>query len=143
MAWLDLRENKFYNWRQRYGKVNEHNAWIPRDHWLEDWEKKAIIDYAKNHPLDGYRRMTFDMIDQDLVCVSPSSTYRVLKGEGLLGRHSYSPSKKGTGFEQPLVVHEHWHTDIAYLNIGGTFYYLSALLDGCSRFIIHWTSARA
>src|SRR5713101_5922670 len=23
---------------QRYGRVNEHNGWIPRDFWLEAWE---------------------------------------------------------------------------------------------------------
>ncbi len=33
-----------------YGKVNEHNGWIPRDFWLEDWERKAIIDFHLGHP---------------------------------------------------------------------------------------------
>ena len=28
--------------------------------------------------------------------------------------------------------------DIAYLNIASTFYYLCLVLDGCSRFIVHW-----
>jgi len=27
---------------------------------------------------------------------------------------------------------------VSYLNICGTFYYLCSLLDGCSRFIVHW-----
>ena len=39
---------------------------------------------------------------------------------------------------QPLQPHEHWHVDISYLNIAGTFYFLCAILDGCSRFIVHW-----
>ena len=30
---------------ERYGKVNEHNGRVPRDWWLEDWEKQAIIDF--------------------------------------------------------------------------------------------------
>ena len=46
-------------------------------------------------------------------------------------------SKKGNGFEQPLKPHEHWHTDISYINVGGTFYYLITLLDGFSRYIVH------
>ena len=33
---MGMPDGKFYNWRQRYGKVNEHNGWIPRDHWLEE-----------------------------------------------------------------------------------------------------------
>ena len=39
---------------------------------------------------------------------------------------------------QPLRPHEHWHIDVSHLNICGTFYYLCSLLDGCSRFIVHW-----
>ena len=34
--------------------------------------------------------------------------------------------------------HEHWHVDISYLNIMGTFFYLCSVLDGCSRFLLHW-----
>src|SRR5690606_18650704 len=49
-----------------------------------------------------------------------------------------SPSKKGTGFVQPLAPHEHWHIDISYLNLLGTFFYLCAVLDGASRAIVHW-----
>jgi putative transposase len=39
---------------------------------------------------------------------------------------------------QPLRPHEHWHVDVSYINICGTFYYLCSVLDGCSRFIVHW-----
>jgi transposase InsO family protein len=39
---------------------------------------------------------------------------------------------------QPLKPHEHWHVDVSYINIAGTFYYQCSILDGCSRFIVHW-----
>jgi len=78
------------------------------------------------------------MLDDDIVAVSPSSVYRVLKAAGRLDRHQNSPSKKGTGFVQPSAPHKHWHVDISYLNLGGTFYYLCSLLDGYSRFLVHW-----
>ena len=48
------------------------------------------------------------------------------------------PSKKGTGFAQPLGPHEHWHIDVSYINLSGTFYYLCSILDGYSRSIVHW-----
>jgi transposase InsO family protein len=48
------------------------------------------------------------------------------------------PSRKGTGFDQPLQPHQHWHIDVSYLNVCGTFYYLCSVLDGCSRFLVHW-----
>lgn len=138
LLWLGLARSKWHNWKKRYGKVNEHNAWIPRDHWLEESEKKAILDFHQQYPLEGYRRLTFMMLDADVVAVSPSSVYRVLKEAGVLAKHNTKPSKKGTGFVQPLRPHEHWHVDVSYLNIAGTFYYLCSILDGCSRYIVHW-----
>jgi putative transposase len=138
LLWLGLTTSKWHNWKKRYGKANEHNAWIPRDHWLEAQEKKAILDFHQEHPLDGYRRLTFMMLDANVVAVSPSSVYRVLKEAGVLDRHNVKPSLKGTGFVQPLRPHEHWHVDVSYINIAGTFYYLCSILDGCSRYSVHW-----
>jgi transposase InsO family protein len=138
IEWLQIAASKFYDWRTRYGKVNEHNAWIPRDHWLEEWEKEAIIDFHHQNPLEGYRRLTFMMLDRDVVAVSPSSVWRVLSRAGLLRRWNKKPSLKGTGFQQPLRPHEHWHLDVSYINISGTFYYLCSVLDGASRYVVHW-----
>jgi putative transposase len=138
VSWLGVAASKFHDWRQRYGLANEHNALVPRDWWLEDWEKKAILDYHAEHPLEGYRRLAFMMLDADVVAVSPSSVYRVLKSVDLITHHNSKPSLKGKGFQQPLSPHEHWHTDISYINVAGTFFYLCSLLDGCSRFLVHW-----
>ena len=138
LVWIGLATSKWHNWKSRYGKVNEHNAWIPRDHWLDEAEKTAIVNFHAEHPLEGYRQLTFMMLDADVVAASPSSVYRVLKQAGVLERHNLKPSKKGQGFVQPLLPHEHWHVDVSYLNVGGTFYYLCSILDGCSRYIVHW-----
>ncbi len=138
VGWLGISSSKFYDWKQRYGKVNEHNSWIPRDHWLEDSEKQAILDFESRFPLEGYRRLAFMMLDADVVAASPSSVYRVLKKAGRIDAFNGAPSRKGTGFCQPLLPHQHWHVDISHINISGTFYYLASLLDGCSRSIVHW-----
>ena len=135
---LGISRSKFYNWRLRYGKVNEHNSWIPRDFWLTDAERLSIINYYGDNPLEGYRRLTYMMMDEDIVAVSPSSVYRVLLNAGLLNRWNHAQSKKGTGFTQPLKPHEHWHIDISYINISGTFYYMCSILDGFSRYLVHW-----
>src|SRR5439155_20595982 len=82
--------------------------------------------------------LTFMMLDADVVPVSPASVWRVLKQAGLLSRWKSKPSRKGTGFEQPLQPHQHWHIDISYINLSGTFYYLCSILDGFSRFLVHW-----
>ncbi|MFM9114649.1 MAG: IS3 family transposase, partial [Planctomycetota bacterium] len=53
LGWLELSTSKFHQWKDRYGKANEHNGKIPRDWWLENWEKQAILDYHERHPLEG------------------------------------------------------------------------------------------
>ena len=79
------------------------------------------------------------MIDDDLVAASPSSVYRVLRNAGVLGKRGQpKPSSKGTGFRQPSAPHRHWHVDVSYINVGGTFYYLCNVLDGYSRYLVHW-----
>lgn len=138
LKWLKLSPKKYYSWIKRYGKINNHNRLIPRDFWITSKEKEAIIEFAKNNPLEGYRRLTYMMIDSDIAAVSLATTYRILKSEGLIGNKNGNPSSKGTGFVQPLEPHQHWHTDFSYINITGTFYYLCCVLDGCSRYIVEW-----
>lgn len=138
IRWLGVARSKFFDWKKRYGKANEHNAEVPRDFWIEPEERQKVLAFHARNPLEGYRRLTFMMLDQDVVAISPSTTYRVLSAAGRLDRWKRRPSRKGTGFVQPLAPHEHWHIDIAYLNIAGTFYYLCSLLDGQSRAIVHW-----
>ena len=43
IRWLGMATSKFYRWRERYGCVPEHNAWVPRDFWREDWEKLPVV----------------------------------------------------------------------------------------------------
>jgi hypothetical protein len=138
VGWLGIAQSKFSDWKKRYGQVNEHNGWIPRDHWLEEWEKQAILDFERKNDLEGYRRLTFMMLDADIVAVSPSSVYRVLKNAGRIGRSQNKSSLKGTGFIQPEKPHKHWHIDVSFLNLHGTFYFLTSILDGYSRSIVHF-----
>jgi len=136
---IGLNEQKFYEWKSKFGEPFKHNGQQPRDFWLTEAEKATIIEYAKNQSKSGYRRMCYEMIDADMVAVSPTTVFRILRDNGLLNRYPRpSPTKKGTGFEQPLKPNEHWHIDISYLNICGTFYYLCSILDGWSRKIIAW-----
>jgi len=138
VGWLNITRSKFNSWKERYGKVNEHNKLVPRDFWLEPWEKDLIETFFYKHQDQGYRRLTYMMMDEDVVYVSPSTVYRVLKNKGLLRRWAHKKSTKGNGFVQPLKAHAHWHNDITYVNINGTFYYLSIVLDGFSRYVVHW-----
>lgn len=91
---------------------------------LLEWERQEIINYKRAHPEVGYRRLTFMMLDEKRVAVSPSSVLNVLQDAKLSSRWTRSAggaSRKG--FEQPIRIHEQWHTDISYLNLLGTHYF--------------------
>jgi transposase InsO family protein len=135
---IGISSSKYYSWIDRKDQVNNHNGIIPKNHWILDFERQAIINYAKEHPGEGYRRLTYMMIDDNIAAVSPSTTYRVLKSSGLLNRWSkVKKSSKGSGFIQPTRPHQHWHTDIKYVNFHGTFLFLISVIDGYSRYIVH------
>jgi transposase InsO family protein len=135
---IDIDSSKYYSWSKREGQPNYHNGRIPKQNWLLQWEKDSIIAYAKSHLGEGYRRLTYMMMDEDIVAVSPSSTYRVLRSAGLLNRwNETKTNSKGNGFIQPLSPNEHWHVDIKYVNFKGTFLFLISVIDGYSRYNVH------
>ena len=130
--------SKFQDWQKRYGKPNSHNGKNPRNWWIMDCEKEAIIAYYRERTNEGYRRLTYKMIDEDIAAVSPSTVYMILKANDLLCRwNNKKTSSKGNGFKQPKAPHDHWHIDIAYVNVMGSFMFLISVLDGYSRMILH------
>ncbi len=58
---------KFFEWRERYGKANEHDSKAPRDFWLLPEERQAILDFHARNPLEGYRRLAFMMLVSPVV----------------------------------------------------------------------------
>jgi transposase InsO family protein len=135
---LGVAPAQYYRWATRYGTVNMPDGRVPRDHALLPVERDRILAFHAQHPLVGYRQLAFLLLDANVVAVSPATVYRVLRAAGVLDRWHRTPSRKGTGFTQPQAPHEHWHIDISYVNIAGTFYYLCAVLDGATRFLVHW-----
>ncbi len=138
VKWIGISRSKFYEWKKRYGKVNEHNASIPRDHWTTPEEQRAVIEYHDNHPGNGYRRLTYMMMDEDVVALSPTTVYRILKRAGKLWRPPVVSSRRGKGFAQPHRAHRDWHIDFSHVRVAGTFYHLCSIIDGFSRYIVAW-----
>ena len=80
---------------------------VPRKGWLLDWEKRAVLDYQRNHPKEGHGRLTLMTLDAGIVAVSPNSVYRVLKDADRLSEQARKHATKGKGFIQPKQAHEH------------------------------------
>ena len=145
LPYIGLCRVKYYKWVKRSGTANHHNGKIPKTHWLTPDEVKAIENFAREHYAesdyflkDGYRRVAYKMLDLNIVAVSPSSVYRILKKAGLLNKwNTNKRNLKGTGFNQPDYPHKHWHVDIKYLSFNGSFLFLISVLDGYSRYVVH------
>lgn len=143
---IGLNKVTYYRWLKRTGQPNKHNGKIPKSHWLTPEEIEKIESYAREHYSfndyylrDGYRRITYNMLDEDIAAASQSSVYRVLKAAGLLNQwNTAKKNLKGSGFKQPYGPHKHWHTDIKYLNFNGIFLFLISVIDGYSHYIIHY-----
>jgi len=137
---LGFPKSRYYDWKQREEQER-----------LEDWtgevgvsphailpeEKQAVVAYALGHPKDGYRRLTWQMVDEDVAYVSPSSVYRILRDADLLYRWKRS-ARSGEPPPEPTKPNERWHTDLMYLRVEDTWYFLVTVLDAYSRYVVHW-----
>ena len=98
-----------------------------------------MLDFQTVYPDAGYLRLTYMLIDPDIVAVSPASVLRELNQSGRVRKAAPTGSLRMLLASCRLSPdNEHWHIDIAHINIHGTFYYLCAALDGASRFLIAW-----
>src|SRR5438552_3977631 len=129
---LGLRPTVFYRWQKEFFE-NGSAAFQSKERPARQVEEKQKrIEFLEK------KVQTKDEVLAEVMAVSPASVWRVLKQAGLLSRWKSKPSRKGTGFEQPPQPHQHWHIDVSYINVSGTFYYLCSVLDGYSRFLVHW-----
>ena len=79
------------------------------------------------------------MNDAEAVFLTESDVYSILSRHDLLGPLAKPGSSAADEYRhKPTSVHEHWHTDLAYVKIRGIFYFLSMILDGYSRMILGW-----
>lgn len=95
---LSLSKSRYYDWIKRQGQPNRHNGKTPKSYWLLPLEREAIIEYCRDKTGEGYRRLTYQMLDKDIVAVSPSTVYRVLKAAGLLKRWNSKKNKEREWF---------------------------------------------
>jgi transposase InsO family protein len=137
-GYAGVSRSTWHEWQKRRGEATKHNGNLPKYHWLTPGEQEAIISYCRERLEQGYRRLTYQMLDADIAAVSCSAVYTTLKRANVTKKWAVTGEESGKGFIQPEGVHEHWHTDFSYLRIGGNFYYFVAVLDGFSRMILAW-----
>lgn len=136
---IGLTRALYYRWRERRakGELEDRKPEAPDLYQALPEEEDAVKTYALEHPRDGYRRLSWMMVDEDVAYLSPSSVYRILDNNDLLCRWKPSVSV-GRKPEPPSHPHQQWHTDLMYLWIRGRWYFFIGILDSFSRYILYW-----
>jgi len=136
---LRLKRSVYFSWKLKSrGNVREDGSGKREQlSRLLPEEEAAIVSYAKAHPPEGYRRLGWMMVDEDVAYVSPSTVYNVLDQHDLLYRWK-RPEASVTKVTPPSSPNQRWHTDIMYLWLADRWYFFVGVIDGYSRYVVHW-----
>ncbi len=105
---------------------------------ITPFEREAIRSYALSHTELYHRKLAYRMLDEDIVVVSPSTVYRILKDCSII--------RQRTKREKRDLWHPHqgvgradqvWQTDLMCLIFQQREYYLLSYEDVYSRFKVY------
>ena len=70
---LELKRSVYFSWKQKSRGNAREDGSGKREQLsrLLSEEEAAIVSYAKAHPPEGYRRLCWMMVDEDVAYVSP------------------------------------------------------------------------
>lgn len=105
-------------------------------------EVEAVCAFALDHPTMGYKRLSWLMVDRDVACLRPYQVYGILTEAGLIRRQAGAGPEELRRPAQPDHPDQVWHIDLMYVYIRPRWYYLVDILDGYSRFLVHWSLNR-
>ncbi|GAF82784.1 unnamed protein product, partial [marine sediment metagenome] len=130
-----MKPSTYYSWLQNSQKRDCSTRRHP-DTILPE-ERAAVIDYALKHPDIRHRVLTWRMIDDNAVCLSTSSVYKILKGAGLICAWKPKEKRIKRSLEIPSKPDERWQSDIGHIDIYARKYYLITFIDEHSRYVTH------
>lgn len=139
---LGLASSTYYDWRERQSQGRLGNVVVvPKREALPltPEEVAAVRAFALSHPQMGYKRLSWQMLNEDVAALRPHQVYQVLCEQGLLARRPASVPESLRRAPEPNEPDAVWHIDLMYLYIGPQWYYLVDILDGYSRYLVHWT----
>ena len=135
----NIKKSTFYDWQSAPALKPEKLSTISAASVRPD-EIAAVLAYRDLHPDIGYRKFTWQMVDANIAFLSESKVYDILSSHNRLqGWNKVDNGETAKEYRhKPKHIHYHWHTDIAYIKVGGVFYFLIMMLDGYSRYLLDW-----
>jgi transposase InsO family protein len=100
-------------------------------------EKEAVIAYALKHPALRHRELAWRMVDEDVVCLSASTVYRILKEANLVHPWRRRSKRRREEEEKATRPNQIWATDLMYVQVAAATYFFVSFLDEYSRYVVH------
>ncbi len=140
LAVLGIPRRSYYRWLREEAWARALPAEPPRP--LQPYEalpeeKQAVLDYASRHPGLRHRELAWRMVDEDVVCLSPSTVYRILKEAHLVCPWRRRSKRRREDEEKAQKPNEFWSTDVMQIQIGAGIYYVVNFMDEYSRYVVH------
>jgi transposase InsO family protein len=139
---IGLSRATYYRWRRRAqeqrlkDQVQSPGKRVPLP--MPD-EVTSVCTFSLRHPMMGYKRLTWRMVDVDVAYLRPYQVYDILKTHDLLARRAVQSHESLKRPPEPDHPDQVWHIDLMYVHIPPRWYYLVDILDGYSRYLVHWS----
>ena len=102
-------------------------------------EVAAVKEQALLYPRLGYKRLAWQMLDQGAAALRPGQVYAALGQLELIVRRPKEISQALKRPAPPTRSDDVWHIDLMYVCLSDRWYYLVDIVDGFSRFLVHWS----
>lgn len=139
---LGIPSATYHRWRRRAERdcLNDRVV-IPRRKAFPPTPEEVteVCWFALTHTDMGYKRLTWQMVDEDIAYLRPYQVYQVLDENDLLCRRNRPNSEALRKPPEPDHPDQVWHIDLMYVYIRPRWYYLVDILDGYSRFLVNWS----
>ncbi len=137
---LGVKRSSYFRWKQAERWQQPRSEPVPPVQAFEALpeEKQAVVNYALKHSEIRHRELSWRMIDDDVAYLSQSTVYRILKGERLMCECPGRKKRYRDQIEKASRPDEIWATDLMYLTLGESQYYLLNFIDEYSRYLVHW-----
>jgi transposase InsO family protein len=137
---LGVSRSSYYRWLREEVWARELGSSPPRPvqpYEALPEERAAVVEYALRHPEVRHRELAWRMVDEDVVYLSPSTVYRILRGRKLVCPWTRRRKRSRDADEKAGRSDEIWATDLKYVAVGKRNYYLISFLDEYSRYVVH------
>lgn len=135
---LGVSPASYYRWRKEQTQTFPGEPTRPvQVYEATDEEKQAVRAYALKQPGIRHRELAWRMVDEDVVYLSQSTVYRILKEANLVSPWRRRQKRSREDEEKATRPDERWATDLMYVEVASRKYYQLNFIDEYSRYIVH------